>query len=71
MPPFEGRLANSMHGYHDSRLVRGWVTLVDPARIPTFRLREPDDHPLVREQEGGVTPERVTEWLLPIYHPER
>jgi hypothetical protein len=69
-PPFHGRIANALVGYKDAELI-GLVSLSDPDHVPTFHLTSPADHQFVREQRTGVTPERVAEWLVPIYHPER
>ena len=67
-PPFTGRFANALHGYQDTLDITGLVSLTDPSNIPTFHMIAPGDNQFVREQQSLVSPQRVAEWLVPIYH---
>ncbi len=69
-PAFAATLANALPGYDGSFGLPGLVSLQDATSIPHFRLAGPADHPLVREQRGEVTPERVLEWVQPMFHPQ-
>ena len=69
-PAFPARVANVLPGYRDSTVLIGMVSLSDPANIPHFHLTGPRDHPLLRQQHGGVSQEQALEWILPTYHPE-
>ena len=69
-PPFVAKIANILPGYVNSESIIGMVALTDANNIPTFHATAPRDHPFVREQTAGVTPERAAEWMILIYHPE-
>jgi hypothetical protein len=69
-PPFIARFANSIPLYSDAMSITGLVSLSDASNIPTFHMTEPRTHPFVVEQHAGVSPERVAEWDVLIYHPQ-
>ena len=70
-PPFPGRLANQLPGYDGALDITGFISLRDPANIPTMRLASPADHPFVAEQRTGVPAACLAAWLDPLYNPER
>jgi hypothetical protein len=67
-PPFEGMLANAIHGYPSTLGLTGTVQLRDPSSVPVFTL-SPSSHPLVAEQMAGVPEQTVLDWLAPFIHP--
>src|SRR5262249_35340725 len=67
-PAFPGRLANDIEGYPATSSLTGAIQLQGPTSIPVCTL-DPAPHPLVTEQEHGVTEEKVMHWLRPILHP--
>ena len=62
-PPFAARVANRLNGYEGTLDLAGHVRLVSPRSVPTFHLDDGVDHPLAREQQAGIGPERVVEWV--------
>ena len=62
-PPFRATLANSIRGYPPTLGLPGRLHLTGPDTAPEFRLDQHLDHPLVHEQQIGVPPERILEWL--------
>ena len=67
-PPFPGRLANALRGYEGTLGLPGHVRLTGPTMAPVFELDPDVEHPLAREQRGGVARERVVEWVTAHHH---
>jgi hypothetical protein len=68
-PPFPGRLANAIPGYPPTVGLPGRIQLTSPTSIPKFHFDPEVSHPLADEQRQGVAPERVLDWVLPLFHP--
>jgi hypothetical protein len=67
-PPFPGLLANELPDMPPTLGLTGSVQLVGPEHVPDFFLDPAIDHPLVREQQEGVFPERLIEWSMQAIH---
>ncbi len=63
------RLANELQTYPGSLGLAGIVSFPDMKSIGRFELLS-EQHDLVFDQRGGVTPARKLEWLLLALHPE-
>jgi hypothetical protein len=66
--PFHGILANALPDMTRTRGLAGTVHLTGPDTLPRFILATDLDHPLVREQQGGVFAERIIEWAARAAH---
>jgi hypothetical protein len=67
-PPFPARLANELPDYPSTLDLPGAVRLTGPDKAPQFHLEPQLDHPLAREQQTGVYPERALEWVARFLH---
>ena len=67
-PPLAGRLANELPDYPSTLGLPGSIHLLGPSTAPEFRFPGELDHPLAREQQSGVYPERALEWVARFVH---
>lgn len=63
-PPFAGRLANELAGYESTKGLAVSVRLTGATTRPRLTLTDLH-HQLSREQQNGVTPHRLLEFLSP------
>ena len=67
-PPMPATLANDIIEYRPCLGLSGLMRLSGPRTRPFFHLDGDVAHPLVIEQQSGVYPERVVEWLVRRIH---
>jgi hypothetical protein len=62
VPPYFGWLSNWIAGYPDTRNLPSDVVMTEPDLRPSIELHE-GDHPLVREQQQGISMDRLLELI--------
>ena len=67
-PPIPARLANDIRDYPATSGLPGKLQLQNPSSVPVFTL-EAGNHPLIAQQQHGVSEDTVMKWLEPILHP--
>jgi hypothetical protein len=68
-PPYAARLQTELPGYPPTLSLAGLLHTRPLGERPTFEL-DPTDHPLVRQQRGGVTAQWVRELAERLLHPD-
>ena len=66
-PPFAGQLANELAGYESTKGLAVSVQLTGATTRPRLTLTDLQ-HQLSQEQQNGVTPQRLLEFLSPYLH---
>ncbi|HWH54606.1 MAG TPA: DUF2199 domain-containing protein [Gaiellaceae bacterium] len=68
-PPYFGWLSNSIAGYPETLNLPLDVVTEQLEQRPSFLLHD-GDHPLIREQHGGISPDRVLAVAELQLHPD-
>jgi hypothetical protein len=68
--PMFSYLGNNLGGYSDSLGLRCNVLPQNDRKRPLVELHPDQDHPLVRDQAQGISPERAVELVMPSLHPQ-